>query len=101
MISDSTASTTCSAESGVGLGDNKRARHNGKCEFDGSEINGGESGDDEVKKKSQKTFKSKNSLKSKKTVRFSNFFTFRAKLTFTKLRQAFVKCNIMVTRPIK
>ena len=33
--------------------------------------------------------------KSKKTVGFLDFFIFRAKLVFTKLRQAFVKAPII------
>ena len=45
--------------------------------------------------KSKNLSKSKKSSKSKKTVRSSNFFIFRARLVFTKIRQVFVKAPIL------
>ena len=49
---------------------------------------------DKIKKKSQKTSKSKSLFKSKKTI-ISNIFTPGAKLAFTELRQAFLKAPIL------
>ena len=57
--------------------------------------------DNEVGKKDQKISKSKNltkfkkSSKSKKMVRSLDFLTPKARLVFTKLRQAFVKAPIL------
>ena len=48
--------------------------------------------DDKVEKKGQNLFKSKNLSKSKKTK--SSFLISKAKMTFIKLRQAFVKAPI-------
>ena len=87
----------------VGVGGNSKAGRNGRYKLDGGEIGDNEVDDkvdDEVGKKSQKTFKFKNlfkskkSSKSKKTVE-SDFFTSRARLTFIKLRQAFLKALIL------
>ena len=47
------------------------------------------------KKKVQKTTKSKNSSKSKKTIGPLDFLTPGAKLAFTKLKQAFFKAPIL------
>ena len=66
-----------------------RAKRNGSeldgSMFDNSEVDDGELGDSEVKKKVQKSSKSKNLSKYKKTIG-SDFFTLRARLVFTKLR---------------
>ena len=75
----------------VGIGTDKRAGRDGS-ELDRSgmdivEVEGSKVGDDEVGKNGQKMFK------FKKTVR-SDFFIPRARLTFTKLRKAFVKAPI-------
>ena len=86
-ISESTESLTRSEKGKVGAGGNSKARHN-RSELNRSKVDGGEVGDDEVKKKVQKLFK------SKKMVRL-DFFTAGAKLAFTKLRQAFVKAPIL------
>ena len=82
----------------VRVDDNSRAecdksKVNGD-EVDDIEIDGSEVGDDEVEKKVQKTSKAKNLSKSKKTVG-SDFLTPGARLTFTKLRQAFVEALIL------
>ena len=61
----------------------------GDGEFGDSEVGDDEIGDNEIGKKVQ------NLSKSKKTVESSNFITFRAKLAFTKLRQAFFKALIL------
>ena len=74
FVSDSRAGRGGSEIDGTGMDDVK---------VDGSEIKV-----DEVGKRGQKTSKSKNLSKSKKTVR-SDIFTPRAKLAFTELRQAF------------
>ena len=72
----------------VGVGSDSKAGQDrnklDKSKIDSSEIDSGEDGDNEVKKKIQKTSKFKNLSKSKETVR-SNFFTSGARLTFTKL----------------
>ena len=87
-------SSTKSAElrkGGVGVDGNSRA---GRDRMDNLEIDGGKIKDDEVGKKGRKTFKSKNLSKSKKMVGL-DFLTPGARLTFTKLRQMFVKTPIL------
>ena len=79
--SGSTESSTRPGKGEVGVGGDSRA------ELDGSKVDSGEVGDDEVGKKVQ------NSSKSKKSVR-SDFLTPGAKLAFAELRQAFVKAPI-------
>ena len=78
---------------GVGVGSDSRAGFN-KSKLDKSEVDSGEVGDNEIEKKVQKLFKSKNLSKSKKTIR-SDFFTPGAKLAFTEVRQVFVKAPIL------
>ena len=85
--SESTKSKTQSGEGGVGVGDDSRAGYS-KREIDDGKVGVGEVEDNEVGKKAQKLFKSKNSSKS-------DFFTFGARLAFTKLRQAFIKALIL------
>ena len=80
--SGSTESSTRPGKGEVGVGGDSRA------ELDGSKVDSGEVGDDEVGKKVQ------NSSKSKKSVR-SDFLTSGAKLAFAELRQAFVKAPIL------
>ena len=81
----------------VRVGNSRRARRNGseldRNKIDNGEIDGSEIRDNEVGKRVQKLFKSKNFSKSKKTVGL-DFFTLGARLAFTKLRQAFVKAPI-------
>ena len=89
----------CQSKKGkVGIGDNSRAGCDGskfdKIEMDNVEVNGGKVGDDEVEKKVQKTSKSKNLSKSKKTVGPLSFFIPGVKLAFTKLKQVFLKALI-------
>ena len=76
----------------VRVNSDNKARHN-RSKLGGGEIDGGKV-DDEVGKKDQKMSKSKKLFKSKKTLE-SNFFTPRARLAFTELRQAFVKAPIL------
>ena len=80
---------------GVGVGGKEehadKAEPIGKCELGGNEIGGNEV-DDEVEKSSQKTSKSKNLFKFKKTK--SGFLPSEARMAFTKLRQAFVTAPI-------
>ena len=80
-------------EGGVGVDGDSRVRHDGN-ELDESKVDSGEVVDDEIRKKVQKMFKSKNLSKSKKTVG-SDFLTLGVKLAFTKLRQLFVKTLIL------
>ena len=80
--SGSTESSTRPGKGKVGVGGDSRA------ELDGSKVDGGEVGDDEVGKKVQ------NSSKSKKSVQ-SDFLTPGAKLAFAELRQVFVKAPIL------
>ena len=105
--SESIESTTRPKESVCGVGGDNRAGCDGNkldeskldgSEIDGSEVKGGEF-DNEIGKKSQKTFKSKNLFKSKKLSKFKktlglDFLTPETRLAFTKLRQAFVKAPI-------
>ena len=92
-ISGSSGSLTRPDKGGVGVSGDSRAGFN-ENKLDRNKVDGGEVGDNEIEKKVQKLFKSKNSPKSKKMVG-SDFFTFGAKLVFTKLRQAFVKAPIL------
>ena len=97
--SESTESKIRPGEGRVGVGGDSGAGLGGS-EIDGSEkddveVDSGEVEIDEVGKKVQKLSKSKNSSKSKKTIRSSDFFTPGAKLAFTELRQAFLKTPIL------
>ena len=83
----------------VGVGGGNRAGRD-KSELDGNKIDGNKVEDNEVRKKVQKTSKSKNSSKSKRLSKSketlgSDFFTPKAKPTFTELRQAFLKASIL------
>ena len=95
---ESTESLTQSREGVVGIrGSSKVGRDKSELdggELDSGEVDGSEVEVDEVGKKVQKTSKSKNLSKSKKTVGSSDFFTPGAKLAFTKLRQVFPKAPI-------
>ena len=104
-ILESTESLTWPGKGRVGVGGDSKARHDGKSELEERETGNNEFDgkvndeiDDEVRKKDQKTSKSKNLFKklskSKKTVGL-DFFTPRARLAFTKLRPAFVKASIL------
>ena len=81
-------------EVGVG-GDSKAWRCQSKIDRSGIDDVEVEVGIDEFGKKVRNLSKSKNSSKSKKIVRYSDFFTLRAKLAFTKLRQVFFKAPIL------
>ena len=97
-ISESTESLTQPGEGVVGIGGDGRAGCDGskldKSKIDNNEV-GSDKVDNEVGKKGQKTSKSKKLSKSKKTIGSSDFFTFGAKLVFTKLKQAFFKAPIL------
>ena len=95
--SGGTESKTRPGEGRVRIGGSSRAGR-GRSEIgemDDIEVDGGEVKVDEIGKKVQKLFKSKNLSKSKKTVRSSDYLIFGAKLAFTKLRQAFFKAPIL------
>ena len=90
----STESKKQPGEGRVGVGGSRAKREGNKLdrsELHGGEVDGGEVEDDEVGKKVQKC---QNLSKSKKAVG-SDFLTLGAKLTFTKLRQAFIKAPIL------
>ena len=91
--SRSTEYSTGTGEGVVGVGGDSRAGRGGS-EIDGDKIDGVEVEVDEVGKKARKTSNSKNSSKSQKTVGL-DFLTLGAKLTFTKLKQAFLKAPIL------
>ena len=97
--SENTKSTIRCREGKVEFASNSKAEHNNKYKLGGkvdkSKIDDGKIEDNEIRKKNQKTSKSKNLSKSKKTIEFSNFFTTAARLAFTKLRQVFVKASIL------
>ena len=97
--SGSTEPLTWLGEGIVGVGGNTKARRDAskldKSELGRNEVDGNEVEVDEVRKNVQKMTKSKNSSKPKKTVGPSDFLTPGAKLTFTKLRQAFIKAPIL------
>ena len=97
--SGSPESKTQPGEGGVGVGGDKRARCGGS-KIDGSgkndvEVDGKRVEVNKVGNKVQKSSKSKNLFKSKKTVRSLDFLTPGVKLAFTKLRQAFSKAPIL------
>ena len=103
-ILGSTESKIRPGEGGVGVGGNRARRKGSKLDrnklygskVDGAEVDGGEVEDNEVGEKVQKRSKSKNSSKSKNLSKFiSDFLTPGAKLTFIKLRQAFLKAPIL------
>ena len=79
--------------SGIG-GSSKAGRDGSKSRINDGKVDGNEVEDNEIRKKVQKLFKSKNSFKSKKIIG-SNFLTPRVKLAFTKLRQVFLKVLIL------
>ena len=102
-ISGNTESTIQPGEGVVGVGGDSRIgrdrnKHN-KSEIDDGEISSGKI-NNEVGKKDQKTsksknlFKSKKSSKSKKVIGSLDFLIPRAKLAFIKLRQVFLKALI-------
>ena len=82
---ESTKSITRPEKGKVGVDSNGRAKRDSRCELD-IKVDDGKVGNNEVGKKDQKTSKSKNLSKSKKTVRSSDFFTLGARLAFIKLR---------------
>ena len=92
-------SSTQPGESVVRTGNDSKARRDASkldgSELDADKVDGGEVEVDEVRKKVQKITKFKNLSKSKKTVGPSDFLTPRATLTFTKLKQAFLKALIL------
>ena len=93
-ISESTESKTWLGEGKVGVGSCKKVRRDGsRSRTDDGEVDGNEVGNNEVGKKVQRSSKSKNLSKFKKTVGL-DFLTPRAKLAFTELKQAFVKAPI-------
>ena len=78
------------SKKGVDGVDGSRKKYGNRVELVSSNEVGSNKVDNEVWK-NQKTFKFRKSSKSKKMIGSSDFFTLRAKLAFTKLRQAFVK----------
>ena len=103
--SESAESLTQLGKSRVEVDNDSRTGRDGRCKLDKREI-GDNKVDDEVddefynkiEKKGQKTSKFKNLFKKlskfKKTVRL-DFFIFKTRLAFTKLRQAFFKAPIL------
>ena len=101
-ILGSIESTIRIRKGGVKIGDDNRVGRDDKCEFsnkiNNSEISDNKVEDNEIGKKDQKIFKSKNLTKSKnstkfqklskskKTVESLDFFILRARLAFIKLR---------------
>ena len=105
MLKTSSAESAKPKKGRIGVGDNSKARCDGRCKLNERETGNNkvhnkvdDEVDDKVGKKSQKTSKFKNLFqklsKSKKTVG-SDFFILRARLAFTELRQAFVKALIL------
>ena len=82
---------------GIRVGGDNRAGRDGseidRSGIDHVEFDSGKVRDDEIEKKGQKTSKSKNLSKSKKTIEL-DFLIFGDRLAFTELRQAFVKAPI-------
>ena len=86
----------------ITIGSNSRKEHgdqnklDNRDEIDDNKVNGNkiENNDIAEEKNYQKMSKSKKLSKSKKMEGFLGFFTFRARLPFTKLRQTFIKALI-------
>ena len=94
MLKTSNTKSAKPKKAGAGVGSNSKARRKlDKSGIDDVEVDGGEVRDNEIGKKSRKMFKSKNLFKSKKTIE-SDFLIPKARLTFAKLRQVFVKALI-------
>ena len=96
MLKTPSTKSTEPRKGGVRVGGNRRAECDGS-ELNGNgmnnvEVDGNKIGDNEVRKRGRKT--SKNLSKSKKTIG-SDFFIPKARLAFTKLKQAFVKALIL------
>ena len=94
--SENTESTIQLGKSRIEVDDNSRAKRNDKYKLGGSEIYGGMI--DISKVRNNKVAKKEDyqkMSKPKKLVRSSDFFTSRARLAFTKLRQVFVKVLIL------
>ena len=85
MLKTSSIESAKSRKSGIEFDSGSRAKRD-RSEIDGDVIDGSEFINDKIRKKIQKTSKSKNLFKSKKTVESSDFLTFGAKLAFTKLK---------------
>ena len=76
-------------------GDSRAGRGQNKIDRSGMDDVEVEVKVDEVEKKVWNSSKSKNLVKSKKTVKYLDFLTPRAKPAFTKLRQAILKTPIL------
>ena len=92
-------SMTQPRQSEFGVSNDSKAECNSKYKLYGNkidvnEVDSNQIGDNEVKKKCQKTTKSKKLFESKKTITSLDFLTLRARLTFIKLRQVFIKAPI-------
>ena len=98
MLKISSIKSAKPRKSKTGDGSDKKARRDGSklngSEMDDIEVDDGEIEDNAVEKKCRKTSKSKNPFKFKKMVE-SDFLTSKARLAFTKLRQAFIKAPIL------
>ena len=93
--SGSTESKTQPGEGRVEVDSSSRARRDkSRSRIDDNKVDSNEVEDYKVEKKVQKSSKSKNLSKSIKTVKI-DFLIPKAKLVFTKLRQAFVKAPIL------
>ena len=89
----------------VGVGGKSKARRNSKCKLVGnrigdSKVHSSEVENNEIGKKSPKMTKSKNLFKSKKLSKLKkivrlDFFTPKARLVFTELRQTFIEAPIL------
>ena len=95
-ISGNTESIIQLKKDKVGVDIDGKAKSRGRYkfnnyEFNCSEIEGNEVGDDKVPK--EKNYQKMS--KSKKTIRSSDFLSLGAKLVFTKLKQVFVKAPIL------
>ena len=90
LLKTSSTKSAKPKKGGVEVVGDSSARYNG---MNNVEVDGGEVRNDEVGKKGQKTSKSKNLSKSKKTVK-SDFLIPKARLMFIELRQAFIKAPI-------
>ena len=94
----STKSLTRPGRGKVKVGIDNKAGRNGieldESKVDYEKVGDSKIGNDEIEKKVQKLSKSKNLSKSKKMIG-SDFFTFKTRLAFIKLRQTFFKTLIL------
>ena len=98
MLKTSSTKSVEPRKGGVRVGGDNKAGYDenelDKSGMDNVEVDDSKVGDNEFRKKGQKTFKSKNLSKSKKTIGLDILIP-KTRLTFIELKQEFVKPPIL------